>query len=125
MDEEAVSAERLHELRVAARRLVDECRYDEAMRGYVAAADLADALRIRVEAETLRSRARQVVVLVWARANGHDVWFDDVAPVYAPVHGVVTGVARRFVLRVSGGDELVAIVDSSDRVRLAPRRKSG
>lgn len=119
-----MSATYLHELRTRARRLVDEGRLDEAMRGYVVAADHADAIGVRVEGEQLRARARQVVVYVWARARGLDVSFDDVTPVYVPANGLPIGPTRRFIVRAVDGDELMVLVDPADRVRVSPRRRA-
>lgn len=118
-----MGADKLHTLRVRARELVDEGRFGEAMCRYVEAAEYADHIGVRVEGEQLRARARQVIVFVWARARGLDIGFDAVRPVYVPAGGLLIGPTRRFTIRTSEG-ELTALVDSSDRVRLAPRRKT-
>jgi hypothetical protein len=118
-----VSAARLHELRVGARRLVDEGKLPEAVRAYLVAADHAETIALRIEAEHLRSRARQVVVYIWARARWTSVEFDDVSMVQAPAKGLHLGPVRRFNVRGPDGERQV-LIDTSDRVRLAPRRRS-
>ena len=126
-----MTAARLHELRVEARRLLDAGRSHEGVQMFLVAADLADELAMRVEAEQLRTNARRGVILIWARTRWPYVWFDHVVPVHAPSDALRLKPTRRFkiatpvVCEPSGETRsgLEVFIDANDRIRMAPLRK--
>lgn len=121
MSSSAVSGyESISFLRRAAVEHAERGQYDEAIRGYLIAADQADALGMRIEGLMLRTNARKVLVLAWARTRWSSTTLDDVVAVHSPSDRLRLGPTRRFRVRSAGLDVLI---DTHDCIRIAPRRR--
>ena len=114
------SYESISLLRRAAVEHAERGRYDEAIGAYLVAADRAAALGMRIECLVLQTNARRVIVLAWARPSWPSTTFDDVAAVHSPSDHLRLGPTRRFRVHSAGLDVLV---DTNDRIRIAPRRR--
>ena len=109
-------ATKLHELRAAAHELVETNGLHEAITAFLTAADYAQQIGLRLEADHLRSQARRVVVLAWARRASPMVRFADVVVRRSARDPLGLWPARRFRIMMPQ-EPVIVTIDRRDRVR--------